>query len=105
MQRRSDLHSHYTHLLLSFYSKKNSISEFIPLCSVYGLEKKLHYPDLVFVPPFINCLFFLGPCNPNPCQNFGSCEEDRSDFKCTCLDPYSGKLCEKGKIDVKIKQL
>ncbi|MFH4976923.1 hypothetical protein AB6A40_003632 [Gnathostoma spinigerum] len=38
------------------------------------------------------------PCIPNPCQNSGKCQQLSSEmgleFSCTCLQGFSGKICE-----------
>ncbi|XP_061563618.1 hyaluronan-binding protein 2 [Cololabis saira] len=34
------------------------------------------------------------PCEPNPCQNGGSCRKQSRRFRCDCAAGYSGKLCE-----------
>ena len=33
---------------------------------------------------------FADPCNPNPCQNDGTC----SDGACTCPEGWTGDNCE-----------
>ncbi|XP_041453664.1 putative defense protein 1 [Lytechinus variegatus] len=35
-----------------------------------------------------------GPCNPNPCQNGGSCKQNGNSFTCTCPSPYTGQTCQ-----------
>ncbi|XP_051274060.1 hyaluronan-binding protein 2-like [Dicentrarchus labrax] len=34
------------------------------------------------------------PCEPNPCQNGGSCKTGNRRFRCTCPNGYIGKFCE-----------
>lgn len=34
------------------------------------------------------------PCSPNPCKNGGTCSGTTGTAKCTCVKPWSGKLCE-----------
>jgi len=34
------------------------------------------------------------PCSPNPCKNGGTCNGSTGTAKCTCVKPWSGKLCE-----------
>ncbi|XP_076616569.1 factor VII-activating protease-like [Chaetodon auriga] len=36
------------------------------------------------------------PCDPNPCQNGGSCTKGDRRLRCTCPDGVSGKFCESG---------
>ena len=37
----------------------------------------------------------IDPCEPNPCQNHGSCSSVfGNDVLCSCLDGFSGELCE-----------
>ena len=36
------------------------------------------------------------PCDPNPCQNGGSCIREGSRVKCVCADGYTGRRCESG---------
>lgn len=36
-------------------------------------------------------------CLSNPCQNQGSCEETKDNFKCLCPSAFTGVTCEKGK--------
>ncbi|KAJ8386571.1 hypothetical protein AAFF_G00168970 [Aldrovandia affinis] len=33
-------------------------------------------------------------CDPNPCQNNGTCESKGDSFKCTCPAPFKGKKCQ-----------
>lgn len=40
------------------------------------------------------------PCNPNPCQNGGTCSNDDGNAKCQCPDGYTGDNCEIKPIDV-----
>ncbi|CAG5906144.1 unnamed protein product [Menidia menidia] len=37
-------------------------------------------------------------CDPNPCFNGGSCQsKSRTEFTCSCPEPYTGKRCQKVK--------
>ena len=36
---------------------------------------------------------YLDDCDPNPCQNGGSCTDEISSFTCDCVDGYAGELC------------
>ncbi|XP_028286348.1 hyaluronan-binding protein 2 [Parambassis ranga] len=42
-------------------------------------------PDCKTLPP--------SPCEPNPCQNGGSCFRGKRRFRCACPDGYYGKFC------------
>lgn len=44
-------------------------------------------------------LCVLDPCESTPCQNNGLCAayKDKTGFKCTCRDRFSGTLCENSK--------
>ncbi|XP_040923039.1 hyaluronan-binding protein 2-like [Toxotes jaculatrix] len=47
-------------------------------------------------PPFQgpNCMSLpKSPCDPNPCQNGGSCIRGRRRFRCACPDGYTGRFC------------
>ncbi|XP_060571587.1 uncharacterized protein LOC132729785 [Ruditapes philippinarum] len=35
-----------------------------------------------------------GPCNPNPCQNGGTCTVDGTDYTCNCTRHFVGRDCE-----------
>ena len=35
-----------------------------------------------------------GPCDPNPCQNGGSCTPDGDGFTCECAEGFTGDRCE-----------
>ena len=34
------------------------------------------------------------PCDPNPCENGGTCIANSTVAECTCLDGYTGANCE-----------
>ncbi|XP_060565868.1 secretory phospholipase A2 receptor-like isoform X2 [Ruditapes philippinarum] len=41
-----------------------------------------------------------GPCDPNPCQNGGTCTVDGTDYTCSCTSQFRGRDCDsKGKCD------
>lgn len=43
----------------------------------------------------INCENWIDTCNPNPCNNNGTCIQHwQNDFFCKCSDKFTGKLCE-----------
>ena len=44
-----------------------------------------------------NCGDNIDDCDPNPCQNGGTCTDDVNDYTCSCPKDYSGKNCEKFK--------
>jgi len=42
---------------------------------------------------FVSCEE-IDPCNPNPCQNGGTCTDTGSIAECVCIDGYTGPTCE-----------
>ncbi|UYV71301.1 hypothetical protein LAZ67_8002554, partial [Cordylochernes scorpioides] len=36
------------------------------------------------------------PCDRKPCQNGGTCLQNRTDFRCECREGYSGQYCQNG---------
>lgn len=41
---------------------------------------------------------FPDVCDPNPCLNGGSCQmKSSTEFMCLCIEPYTGKRCQKGR--------
>jgi len=39
--------------------------------------------------------FTIGSCEPNPCLNGGTCQEEGNyDYRCLCRDGYTGRRCE-----------
>ncbi|CAL1578321.1 unnamed protein product [Knipowitschia caucasica] len=49
-----------------------------------------------FLPP--NCVQY-SICDPNPCQNGGTCVRDGNDFNCACSKGFSGRYCKVGPND------
>ncbi|XP_041819306.1 hyaluronan-binding protein 2-like [Chelmon rostratus] len=45
-----------------------------------------HGPNCNTLPP--------SPCEPNPCQNGGSCSKGNSRLRCACPDGFTGRFCE-----------
>ncbi|XP_060582307.1 fibropellin-3-like [Ruditapes philippinarum] len=35
----------------------------------------------------------IDDCDPNPCQNDGTCTDEVNDYTCTCADGFSGENC------------
>ena len=35
-------------------------------------------------------------CDPNPCENGGTCQDDENSYTCTCVHGYDGVDCEVG---------
>jgi hypothetical protein len=42
------------------------------------------------------CDVVVDGCDPNPCQHGGTCVVDGDGFRCTCVDGYTGVICEGG---------
>ena len=48
---------------------------------------------------FVESSSSSGACDPNPCQNDGTCEDiGNGNYKCECPGVYGGDNCEKGKL-------
>ena len=39
-------------------------------------------------------LYIVGPCNPDPCQNGGTCTVNGADFFCLCDLGFIGTRCQ-----------
>ena len=39
----------------------------------------------------------IDDCNPNPCQNGGTCTDGINTFTCDCEEDFTGKRCELSK--------
>ena len=68
-----------------------------------------HKLKFKFIPLKLICYYFYlfkflpldnNDCSPNPCQNGGRCFDRVNDFRCQCRRGYSGKRCEKRKLEV-----
>ena len=45
------------------------------------------------------CIFSdINECDPNPCQNDGTCEDGVASFTCQCVPGYAGDTCDTGKV-------
>ena len=41
----------------------------------------------------------VDPCaESNPCANNGLCSDEESGFSCTCLDGFTGDICDVGMV-------
>ena len=40
----------------------------------------------------------IGPCDINPCQNYGTCTPNGGNFECACHVGFTGTTCESGEI-------
>uniref|UniRef100_A0A4W3I6E7 EGF-like domain-containing protein n=1 Tax=Callorhinchus milii TaxID=7868 RepID=A0A4W3I6E7_CALMI len=40
----------------------------------------------------------LGACDPNPCQNGGTCNETDDGYVCNCPNEFAGSDCENGEL-------
>ena len=36
----------------------------------------------------------INDCEPNPCENGGTCQDEKNDFTCICPAGWEGKKCE-----------
>uniref|UniRef100_A0A3B4VI55 trypsin n=1 Tax=Seriola dumerili TaxID=41447 RepID=A0A3B4VI55_SERDU len=66
---------------------------------VINLNKSPYY-ECKCKPPFQgpNCKS-SSPCEPNPCQNGGSCVKGNRRFRCVCPDGYTGIFCKTASSD------
>ena len=69
----------------------------------------MDYTDLVSAADWNNCTICLfhikcdysidiDDCNPNPCENDGTCGDGVHGYSCTCALGYTGTNCETGEI-------
>ena len=65
------------------------------LCKAAPIKQNEPCTDNLFCTVGDKCL--NGQCvagETNPCLNGASCEEETNDFTCTCLQGYTGKICD-----------
>jgi hypothetical protein len=43
------------------------------------------------------CQTPIDHCEPNPCENGGSCQNGANNFTCICPESFQGNLCDEGK--------
>ena len=41
----------------------------------------------------VDCITNIDNCDPNPCENNGTCTDLVDDFFCRCLPGYAGEVC------------
>ena len=86
---------------------KNPLSKFLTQPHIYCTNEPLIKPlsrklltNWKYITMFYDIILFLPDvCAPNPCKNDGSCspeQKDGKDYKCTCVNGYSGFQCETG---------
>ena len=64
--------------------------------------------DLIPLHNLIFCIIILvrGPCDPNPCRNGGTCNDDsQENITCTCAIGFKGDTCQIGKITFLLKKV
>ena len=45
--------------------------------------------------PTLRCETSADACNPDPCQNNGSCQQENGGFKCNCTSTgFVGQICD-----------
>ncbi|CAH1772706.1 unnamed protein product, partial [Owenia fusiformis] len=79
-------------LVIIEQSKMNSCT-ISSIILMVGLMFVFEMPMVTMIPCPVD------PCEPNPCQNGGSCVSyDDATFKCYCLSPFGGKQCQTKKL-------
>merc|ERR1712100_722237 len=64
-------------------------------CHIAGQEEYCESCDEGYVLEGRNCVLDTSNyCNPNPCQNGGTCDNGSHSYTCNCVDGYSGTNCE-----------
>jgi thioredoxin-related protein len=53
------------------------------------LGRKINICTFIFI-----LLSDIDDCDPNPCKNDGTCNDEINDYTCNCVDGFSGKKCE-----------
>ena len=51
---------------------------------------KFNFDSVISIHPDID------ECDPNPCQNGGTCNDGINSYKCECVSGFNGTNCENG---------
>ena len=46
----------------------------------------------------------INDCSPDPCQNGATCDDEVSDYTCTCMAGYDGKNCTQSKFHLQVEK-
>lgn len=52
----------------------------------------------IYIALILDSNVFIDRCDPNPCQNNGSCTDFKENYNCTCTDGWKGENCTIGEI-------
>ena len=51
---------------------------------------------MIFIQNFLD----INECQPNPCQNSGTCIDGIASYNCTCVHGFAGLDCERSRFDI-----
>ena len=60
----------------------------------YEIEEPWCAQHVLFTPTVVDV--DVDDCDPNPCQNGGTCTDRVFFFMCECLDGFTGNTCQTG---------
>ena len=62
--------------------------------------KRVHLLLILFNVPYV---LDINDCDPNPCQNGGTCADGVNNYSCSCLGGYTGNNCSIGTSESTLK--